>query len=505
MIKERSRMHTPLRLLLGWGMALGIGLGATAFVQRQSLIEELTTQSAILHRLASQRADQHDAHLTSLSAIFVAGGLGRSDLFLDVVATITRFYPRVVSVHVVPFEAAQAGINSKPNLSEEDMGLIRQLGRQSSGELQVRQLPGQPDHYLLVKRTPNTDAAEHSLAMIINATALIETDDLFWQRSSAAQRLVTPQGEVLTGDVLASDVILTKPLGSQSQPLILDTSLRITFADVLPPRTIAMVTAFVTALLAVSVALLGQSNRRQEAERNSALSAQETRLAHASRVNAMGEMASGMAHELAQPLTAILSQAQAGRHLAKRGDVARLSSVFDDTVTQAQRAADILERLRRWSKPNRAEVKACSLNQAARNVEQLLARDATNKGAVVSLILPDDPLMINADPVALEQIIFNLMRNALEASDAAKVTVTTRLQGTLVILEVSDEGPGVADGLKPRIFEPFVTGKPNGTGLGLALCQRLVEEMDGDILLVPDVKQTTFRVSFLHAAESAAP
>ncbi len=331
-------MHITMRILLGWGIALGIGLGATAFVERQNLIEELATQSAILHRLASQRADQHDAHLTSLSAIFVAGGLERSDLFLDVTATITRFYPRIASVHVVTFDPARTGISSSPNLSEEDLGLIRRLGGQSSGELQVRQMPAQPDYYVLVKRTPNTDAAEHSLALVINATALIETDDPFWQRPSAARRLMTRQGEILTGDILASDVILTKPLGSQSQPLILETSLRITFADVLPARAIALVAALVTALFAVGVALLGQRKRRQEAERNSALSAQETRLAHASRVNAMGEMASGMAHELAQPLTAILSQAQAGRHLARRGDVARLGSVLGDTVSRRRNA-----------------------------------------------------------------------------------------------------------------------------------------------------------------------
>ena len=373
-------MHKSMRILLGWGIALGIGLGATALVNRQNLIEELATQSAILHRLASQRADQHDAHLTSLSAIFVAGGLERKDLFLDVTATITRFYPRIASVHVVPFDPDRTGISSSPNLSEEDLGLIRRLGARSSGELLIRQTPAQPDHYMLLKRTPNTNAAEHSLALVINAAALIETDDPFWQRGSTARRLMTPQGEILTGDILASEVVLTKPLGSQSQPLILETSLRITLADVLPARTIALVTALVTALFAVGVALIGQRKRRQEAERISALSVQETRLAHASRVNAMGEMASGMAHELAQPLTAILSQAQAGRHLVRRGDVARLGSVLDDTVSQAQRAADILDRLRRWSKPNRADVKACSLNEAAQNVQRLLAREAADKG-----------------------------------------------------------------------------------------------------------------------------
>lgn len=498
-------MHKSMRIIMGWVVALGLALSATALFERQNLIGELTAQSAILHRLASQRADQHDAHLTSLSAIFVTGGVERKDLFLDVAATITRFYPRITSVHVVPFEPDRTGIDSAPNLSEEDMALMRRLGEQSSGELQIRQMPQQPEHYMLVKRAPNTDDAEHCLALVISAPALIATDDPFWQRATASRRLVTPQRDILTGDMLASDVVLTKPLGSQSQPLILETALRIALSDLLPARTVALVAALVTVLFAVGAALIRQRRRRQEAERISALSAQETRLAHASRVNAMGEMASGMAHELAQPLTAILSQAQAGRHLVRRGDVGRLGSVFDDTVSQAQRAADILDRLRRWSKPNRAEVKACSLNEAAQNVQRLLAREAADKGADVRLVLADDPVTITADPVALEQIIFNLMRNSLEASDQAKVTVTTHLQGTLAMLDICDTGPGVPDALKPRIFEPFVTGKPNGTGLGLALCHRLVEEMDGDIVLVPDAEQTTFRVSFPRVTQGAPP
>ncbi len=209
----------------------------------------------------------------------------------------------------------------------------------------------------------------------------------------------------------------------------------------------------------------------------------------------MGEMASGMAHELAQPLTAILSQAQAGRHLARRGDVARLGTVLDDTVSQAQRAADILDRLRRWSKPNRAPSKPCALHDAAQSVQRLLALEAKTKGATVTLSLYDEPLFIDADPVELEQVVFNLVRNALDASDAARVTIRTDVDGRMAILDVTDNGPGVPDDIRTRIFEPFVTGKPDGTGLGLALCQRLVEEMGGDIALLSEAAETTFRLS----------
>jgi hypothetical protein len=91
------------RNALLWTFSVMFALGGVAFFERQNLIRELTIKSETLHRLASQRADQHDAHLTSLSAIFVAGGVERQDLLLDVAATIRRFYPRITSVNVFPY------------------------------------------------------------------------------------------------------------------------------------------------------------------------------------------------------------------------------------------------------------------------------------------------------------------------------------------------------------------------------------------------------------------
>ncbi|MGA9252016.1 MAG: HAMP domain-containing sensor histidine kinase [Roseobacter sp.] len=484
------------RNALLWAFAVILALGGVAFFERQNLVRELTVKSETLHRLASQRADQHDAHLTSLSAIFVAGGVERQDLLLDVAATIRRFYPRITSVNVVPYVPSQPAIETQPVLSSQARDRVIELARRSTGALQIGAMPDLPDHYLLVKRTPNSDAARHGLALVIDARALIATDDPFWETPSASLRLSTPDGQTaVVGQLSSGETGFSKPLGSVSQPLVFETSLTIGRSDLLPVETVVFVIALVTALFLLSAFGLKQRARTKDAENRARLSAQETRLAHASRVNAMGEMASGMAHELAQPLTAILSQAQASRHLVRRGDVARLGTVLDDTVSQAQRAANILDRLRRWSKPNRAPAEACSVDEAAQSVQNLLALEARTKGAGITLSLYDPPLFIDADPVELEQVVFNLVRNALDASDAAQVTIRTYVDGPSVILDVSDTGPGVPDDLRTRIFEPFVTGKPGGTGLGLALCQRLVEEMGGDITLLDDTDQTTFRLS----------
>ena len=147
-----------------WALGVALALCGLAVAERQTLVSELTTKSATLHRLASQRADQHDAHLTSLSAIFVAGGIERQDLLLDVAATIMRFYPRIASVNVVPFDPSEPIIETRPSLMPGDVALVVETARRSTGALRLQQMPSIPDHYMLVKRTPNTDAEKKNEA-----------------------------------------------------------------------------------------------------------------------------------------------------------------------------------------------------------------------------------------------------------------------------------------------------------------------------------------------------
>lgn len=490
---DKSRIFLPA-LLLVWIVSALLALAALAYFERQRLAGELAAQSSALHGLASQRADQHDAHLTALSAIFVAGGVGGQDLFLEVSDTIRRFYDRIAAMAVVSYDGATAVMETQPPLSQSEARMIRDLAQASDGALQIGQSPDRPSHYLLVKRTPNTDAARHGLGLVIDAQALIATDDPFWQRPSASRLLRMPDGTILTGTPGQGGLSLTRMLGSASQPLLLETALAVGLADLLPLRQALAVLAALTLVLMALALGLRQRARTAAAEARARFSAQETRLAHASRVNALGEMASGMAHELAQPLTAILSQAQAGRHLARRGDTERLAEVLQDMIAQAARASRILERLRRWSKPNREPNTAVALNDAARGVERLLSAEARGLGASISLDLASDALRVNADPVEIEQVIFNLVRNALDAQPGAEIAIRTAVEQGQAVLTVTDRGPGIPPELRPRIFEPFVTGKPGGTGLGLALCRRIVEELDGEISLMPEPGLTVFRV-----------
>lgn len=214
-----------------------------------------------------------------------------------------------------------------------------------------------------------------------------------------------------------------------------------------------------------------------------------------------------MAHELTQPLTAILSHAQAGRHLAERGDVDGLKTSLQTIIAQTRRASGILDRLRSWTKPAPTAAGPVSVNAVAMNVRELLQTETDRAGIRLDLRLDPEVLAVQGDPVEIEQVLFNLVRNAMDAvtqSDRRQIVVSTRAAGSQTVIEVADTGPGVSPAIRPRLFKPFVTGKADGTGLGLALCQRLVERMNGTIVLDDTAGETTFRVSLPAIAAPAS-
>ena len=485
-----------LRLLGGWVAVLIIAAGLLALLERQKLLAELQTEAHSLHRLASQRADQHDAHLTSLSALASAGEDVRRDLFLDVGATILRFYPRIRAIDLVPLSGG-GYLTSRTGVPDETIALIRNAARASNGQLMLAAAPGAPGRYLVVKRSPNSDKARFGLALQIDAQALLASDSSFWSRPSVSRTLHLPDGTVLLGGGPAADAQFEKPLGSASQPLLFAAGISPGQADLLPPGRLLAVAGFTTLLYLISTLGLRQLVRARRAETQARLSAQDARLAHASRVNALGEMASGMAHELTQPLTAILSQAQAGRHLAARGASDQLGAVFDGIASQTKRASAILDRLRDWTRPRTGRAGRVPVHEAIRGVELLLRPEAEREGIRLNADPGPPELMVRADPVELEQVVFNLVRNAIEAASQGserQVSVTAQRSDGEVLIDVADSGPGVPEEIRPHLFEPFVTGKPGGTGLGLALCQRLAERMGGDLSLAADAPQTLFRL-----------
>ncbi|MEX0303655.1 MAG: sensor histidine kinase [Leisingera sp.] len=471
---ESWKLQTPRRpwkLLLLWVFILGLALSGLAAMQRSAQLGELERESAELLRIASQRAGQHYAHLTALSAIAVASGGQRPDLFLEVAAAISRFYPRITGMQLVPLDPAQEITGTAP-LAAGAAGAIRTAAHSSSGLPVLLLHPSRAQHYLLVKRSPNSDQAVYALALAIDAAQLLDSESAFWSLGNTEVRLLLPRGELLAGVPGLNHPQFGQPLESISQPLRLEAAMHFGLRDLLPPGQAALAVLLVSLAYAAGLVALRQRSRVRAAEREAGVRRMEVQLTHAARVNAMGEMASGMAHELTQPLTAILAQAQAGQRLAAQGGSEVLRPVLHDIGVEAKRASAILERLRNWSRPQRGAPADFDLRDAMRNVETLLAAEAQRMGAVLRFSFPEKAIMLRADQVEIEQVLHNIIRNGLEAVEKktdGKVFVRSSISGGSVSVDVSDNGPGVDEGLLPRLFTPFATTRENGTGLGLVL------------------------------------
>ena len=495
-----------LRMLLVWLLLMAAVTTALAAYQYVSLLGELERQSNALQAEASRRADQHDAHVTALSAVAQAEQGPDYGLLLDVAAPILQFYPRIDEVQLVSLNDEGPAIGTRP-LEGELAAAIRRAGSVFTGRPALLASGLRPGHYMIVKRSPNSETASKLLVLAVDSAGLLASDAPFWSAKQAVIRLKMPDGTLLFGPPeLPEKPQYVRQLSSASQPLLLEVALSITWQDLLPGRALLALLGSASVVFLLGIVMVRQRMRMRAAERRAELSGMEARLTHASRVNALGEMASGLAHELTQPLTAILAQAQAGRRLLARQDLGTLSGALDDMVEQARCASNMLDRFRNWSLPHRRPAAAHDLRAALRNVDALLAGEAARQDVIIDIIVPDTPLPVRVDPVEIEQVMFNLLRNALDSLGSSEVrgaiTATLSQQGDFAVLEVTDNGPGVAPELRDRLFTPFATTKKNGMGLGLALSQRLVERADGEILYVDGENGALFRVVLPVAAEA---
>ncbi|WP_104992146.1 sensor histidine kinase [Deinococcus sp. NW-56] len=209
-------------------------------------------------------------------------------------------------------------------------------------------------------------------------------------------------------------------------------------------------------------------------------------LAHVTRLSTLGEMSAGLAHELNQPLTAIVSHGQAALRLLDdpERDDARVRRSLEATVTQAKRAASVIAHLRTLVRRAPTQTRPVDVNQVLDNVSALMAHEAERAAVALVTRASSRPLIVPADPVHLEQVLLNLVRNGVEAArghPGAGVEVVARREGAQAQVEVRDTGPGLADSVRGRLFTPFTTTKPGGLGLGLSLSQTLMQGMGGDL------------------------
>ncbi|MEV8468978.1 hypothetical protein AB0T83_19740, partial [Fluviibacterium sp. DFM31] len=225
-----------------WLAACCLALGGIWTFERHARIAELTGQSERLHAVVSRRTDQHDAHITALSAVAVAGAAQRPDLFREVAAAVMRFYPRITGVALVPLDAEAEGIE----IGAAPAGLqdrVRAAARQSTGAPVLVPMPAERA-YLIVKRSPNTDAARYGLALTIDAERLLEDEAGSRTQPAASVRLAMPDGTpILFEGQDTGPPMFEKPLASRTQPLRLLTATALHPGDLLPPVRVALVLA----------------------------------------------------------------------------------------------------------------------------------------------------------------------------------------------------------------------------------------------------------------------
>jgi two-component system, LuxR family, sensor kinase FixL len=229
----------------------------------------------------------------------------------------------------------------------------------------------------------------------------------------------------------------------------------------------------------------------------------QAELLHASRLSVMGQMASTMAHELNQPLTAVTNYLEAGRQLLATGlgGPERVSEMMEKAIAQAQRAGDVIRRLRGFVSKGETERRIQNLNQLVEEALALALVGARQRGVRASLELDHTLPPVLVDHVQIQQVVLNLVRNAVEAMEQVQrreLTIGTRAiaeQGMAEVI-VADTGPGIAPELADRLFQPFVTTKATGMGLGLSICREIVEAHHGRLTAAPGSSGgTVFRVT----------
>ena len=242
--------------------------------------------------------------------------------------------------------------------------------------------------------------------------------------------------------------------------------------------------------LALIVGLLLERKWRRRAEADARRTHDE--LAHLARVASMGEMAASLAHELHQPLGAIMNNAQVAIDLASAGFEKReeLKEILQDIVDDDRRAGEIIGRVRELVTKRVSHRTRVSMSDILQSVADLLAREAGARQISLEAADSTDPLLVSGDRVQLQQVALNLLRNALDATAAGpaaarRVSVSTAASGAhLVHVVVADTGPGLAAGTERRLFEAFYTTKTGGMGMGLSIARSIVESHGGKIWAV---------------------
>ena len=249
---------------------------------------------------------------------------------------------------------------------------------------------------------------------------------------------------------------------------------------------IGLVTAVVLMQAGLIALLLREHRHRQVAE----VQARQrmTELAHVNRFSTAGELTASIAHEINQPLGAILMGAEAAEIILKSSspDIPELEEIVSDILHNNRRATEVIRRMRSLLKKAPFERKSLDLNDLARETVELLSKLAIGRNVKLLSTIATDTLPILGDRIQLQQVILNLVVNAIDAMKETPVEnrvigIRTSRAEEFAELSVSDRGPGIPEDKSKEIFKPFFTTKAEGMGMGLSIAHTIVEAHEGSI------------------------
>ncbi|WP_369656048.1 sensor histidine kinase [Variovorax sp. V213] len=457
---------------LAWLVLSGVGAVWLARAELAQLQQDFGSDVRIAHRIMSQQVVQYDAVLATVALLEPGAGADHPEQRLPSV------YPSILRVQ------RRGGDEAWPDDKQAGALAAAEARSRSQRRAELAALDLARGRYQLV-----IGATPFSYALEIDLAGSVPWRD--WpmdpQRSPVrlslqrdGQQLVLQPGRPAAGGWRFD---LTKALASPSQPFELVAVRHVGWGE-LPWRSMAGWAAAVGFLLAGLWAAQRQRIARRRAE-------ELLRLGQVARLNALGELSAGLAHELNQPLTAVLANAQAARRLLDDDppDLATARDAMGQAVEQARRAAGVVGRLRRVIERPEAEgeVRPLVLQELVRSAMHLLAPEFAKRSVSAQFdATAQAPVRVQADAVALEQIVHNLLMNALQALELVpaperRLAVAVGRNGQEGVLTVTDNGRGIAPEALPRLFEPFFSTREGGLGLGLSLSETLASGMGGSL------------------------
>jgi signal transduction histidine kinase len=248
--------------------------------------------------------------------------------------------------------------------------------------------------------------------------------------------------------------------------------------------------AFISIVVLVQAALISvllhERGRRRVAEVQARQRMAE--LAHINRFSTAGELTASIAHEINQPLGAILANAETAQSIlgSSSPDIAELNNIIDDIIHDDRRASEVIRRMRSLLRKAPFETKNFDFNELVQQTVEFLSALAVARKVELNSSLTPIVLPIMGDRIQLQQVILNLVVNAIDAmagtpSESRKINLRTSRVDNFSELSISDNGPGLPEDKLKRVFEPFFTSKAEGMGMGLSIARTIVEAHNGRI------------------------